>query len=80
MMPPVSIYDESSIFVVVRQMTFVLIFVLFWWDLKRGMFLAEKACYLSYIIIRVGLILEENNPLRHGEKLLRNLRVLVTPW
>jgi hypothetical protein len=59
MMPPVSIYDESSIFVVVRQMTFVLIFVLFWWDLKRGMFLAEKAYHLSYIIIWVGLILEE---------------------
>jgi hypothetical protein len=30
------IYDKSSIFIVSEQLTFIVIFVLFWCDLKEG--------------------------------------------
>ncbi len=59
------VYDKSSIFVVFPQLTFVLIFALSLWDLKRILFVG-KVCHMSYNLFWVGFILTctRNNHLK----------------
>ena len=69
------IYDKSSIFVLLRQLTFVLDLHYFE-EFEKGILFAGLQCHLSYRLFWVGFILEENQLTTKGTKAHKGINPL----